>query len=1630
MNQQIDSVILHARNAPNSPSRPIDRNNVLDTIDRAFENSSVVFLEGDPGSGKSELVAQYMSRHEGKAIAVFLTAGSPMFYTSSFFRLALCEQIHYLVHREEGTIEPPVDEALFHRYVLRLQSLGRRHPITFVIDGLEDSEKAERASTQDIFAQLPAVQSEFKFLITGSDRLFSELNLQKRGAVRIPPFALSEPETEFYLADLQLAAEDAKALYVHTGGHIGSLHMFRVLLSEGVAMEDILSEKKGSLSRLLELQWSGLKIDQKARSLLAMVVYSYAPLTTMALSELTGESPELIDRELGRFRFVTATAGGWSIRSEAHRRLIGEKLVDQKRAVEDRLIERLLEMRDERDGVVSLPSQLVSAGKHAEALKVLSGEHFAKLLSHESSLRSLKRHAEFGVVSARHGEDTFSELRFSLIQSAINGTTLSASSTYEIEALLSLGMDDAAAALALTATTSEERLRQLASAAGCFAKKGKQIPEQIMATLRELLSDLEDELPEPVLIGIAAELLAVDLDLSLQIFEHAVEPKLKRSDTPMNSQGDKTESLVENNQESTENTSKSETASKIRPVLDAAEFLVKKMSADEVLRRVSHLEESHKLFLLLRWLEVHRQDSRAHEVALLALDIVLRDTSRSPKLKDLREIAIVVPHIGDQTSADIVISRLEAQSNELVSHGTSEDAVRLRMLLLRGRQRWKHDSIDTDLIDLFAQVHSVSDIGIKTACYAWMLHHLGRLSDLDALEDRTSVIAETIRNLLDAAKLLLEHTAEHFTASVDAIRAICMAAPDRAIDFVGKFNTRTRRNKGFALIVRCLAINKSYNKYAAIACTGIEKINDTVEREKTILFLLARISRDQSVDHNLPVEPRLLVLWKQIIHGSRKVQAMILTYKIINTSASLRKPTTLLEDAKDIWKDILDSTMRVNVGYWTVSELARIDRDHAEAWLTMVRDEAKSSAAPSSVASSQLFLIAGLAGRVFSRFIAECPQEFEPALVRLAAIVSMIPAIDEQAQIWGEVGVDLFFKSQRDLSQRLVESKVEPLLSANFENNALVQQALVLNVAPLLYLISADGANARIERILSAEKRDEARDYIAATILRKMTPSQFFQEKHRTEFSLTYQEAQAVLAQIRFMTEDSLIYNNVARLCNSLAAKKNRSTIRRNQVADILVDLQKIVEEKLPDHNNIKHEGFLIACLAEILRCRIHETKQKDHKQWIDLLNRANAITNGADRVIVTSMVASCANGGGPFGDGKWFETIKQDIHSIPSDRDRIERYQWAVEIIEPFDKAKCRSLLKEGMRTSNHIADDGLADKRQRLLDLAHNIDATLVDEMISILDDDEATSGPKAVLKEHHKLLDARKESATDVSKLSLEDHSLPELTEIAFRNVSAMNAGRLIAQQPKLFMELASKSKHFPFPLSYPVWLWIVESALRKSTQQIAQRVLPQIFDNICNAAEVAVSLLVRSGGGLRASLLETSDSLVGPGSHEQLFVRLREWMLTITDEQIFISDPYFGPDDLEVIKTIAEISADKQITILTSKEEVQKITKGDAPEEIFRDAWDALCEGCPPQTDIYVVGYGAEGKHPIHDRWIVTANGGLRLGTSANSIGGMRISEISLMNATEAREKVEVITRILARETRQWAGVRLHRSSFSL
>lgn len=1636
MSFELVTTIDHARNAPKPPLRHIARDNVFQAVERAFVKHPVVFVEGEVWSGKSEFAAEYMRKNDGQAIAAFLAASTPIFYSVAFARQTLGEQAYTIVNEGATCPDGIIDDAAFSVLLLRLQRLARRQPITFVIDGLSGKEGAERQIAREILRILPVGQSEFRFLVMGSAALYQELKAWRRADLeKVPLLDTSLEDTRQYLADLPLDPGEPEALYHLCGGLVGVLDKVRSLLIDGVSVQSLLTERRASVDQILEIEWAHLPEDADLRRVLALLAWSQAQLDTTAIAELTGLADDAVEAILEGCRLVRRDTSSttWSIRADVQRRFVMEKLEAMRVDVEEQLIARLLRQSDSVQATISLPSQLIKAGRHAEALKRLTAKHFGRLLAAESSLRPLKRHAEFGLLSARNEGDLDAELRFALIQSSVSGASIGASSSLEVEALMALGQDDEAAALALASEVAEERVQRLAMVAACFRRRGKSVPSQVDQALRELLVDLAGDLPDEALETIASELLAVDIDLALEVVarlhRREFEGKLAANRRDARSKGGDGEATGHAGPDVPR--PKLESTAELRPFFEAAATLVNSLSAEDVLAKIEPLAQPHKLFVLAHWLERHKKEVDAARVALVAIRIALTDTSRAPRVKDFREIAVVAPHIAARQDAMEVIERLDAQRRALHANGTTDEAVRLEMLLLRAKQRHGDANIEHSLIDLHQAIGHVKDIGIRTTCYAWMLYHLEHMLNKEAIEERTTVISETTRCLLESIDILLQQTAEHYQCAKEAIRAICKADRRLALEVAMKLNTVARREDAYVAIVNHIVDHGDYNDGADVIYDCLEKLADERRREDLIVNVLDKICKSLRSRGVAPVAPRLLVLWKASKLSYRRLQSCILSYEILILTQSVDYASTLslLTEAEQRWADIHVAWLKTDVGFWVIKTLAPLDQSKAREWLLRVRADLKGEAKVQSAAgNSHLFAVAALVARGAVALINAVPSDCDDVIFRLEKYIDAIPLLDSRANLWNFVAVSLYFQNRRDMSERIVRERIEPIISQDFEHNIVVRNAIIATCAPSLYLNHAAAANALIDRIASAATRDTIRASICDVIFRKQCVSQPFQERQRSDFLLTYVEATDIVALLRQIHCDATIYAIVTMLCDSLVAKRNRPAIRRNQVADVLADVSTVVAEKLPNANSIRHDGYLISCQAQILRCRLAEGIASDRGAWEPLLSRAEAIANVADRVVVVSIVASCAGGTRPFADNQWFDRVSQDILSIPSDKDRIDRFRWVAEILEPTNKGLARRLLLDAMNLANHLGElEGIVLCRQKLLDLAHNIDPDFCTQIIEMLDRDEAKVATED-LKQHSKLLDYKREAANDVATFAADDLSIEDLAEIALRNLAALNAGRQRAQTAKDFSALVEQIRRAPLPQAFPIWLWIMENAIRKATQQSALRVLPPMFEMLCDAADVTL-MLVGHHCRERVPGLVPCES-IGPGDRELVYSKLKEWVLTQNMAEIRISDPFFGPEDLDIIKAIADVRPDLQIKVLTSKKQMmQKVRDGDI-EAAFRDAWDELCEQPPPPTEIVIVGFGRSGDHPIHDRWIVAESTGLRLGTSANSLGFLRVSEMSELNAFQARERATLIEQVLSKSSRDWEGQRLNKSRFEL
>jgi hypothetical protein len=579
-------------------------------------------------------------------------------------------------------------------------------------------------------------------------------------------------------------------------------------------------------------------------------------------------------------------------------------------------------------------------------------------------------------------------------------------------------------------------------------------------------------------------------------------------------------------------------------------------------------------------------------------------------------------------------------------------------------------------------------------------------------------------------------------------------------------------------------------------------------------------------------------------------------------------------------------------------------------------------------------------------------------------------------------------------------------------------------------LIHPASASQSINRISSPQFRDLARTNICDVLLRKIPHTEPYEAPEEQPYRIDAKVVADVLSIFRDIKFDYNIFQITHDLCLSLADDGNLAHITRTAALDSLSSIKGIVNSSLPDITNIQHNGYLIVCRAYVLaaQCKIRGSKSAaDKSLWTDIYKQARAVDNVADRVIVTAYVGSNAidcDFRAEMPD--LANDLKNDLAGIPSSQDRVDRYDWVAKILRPVDKQVCTTIVSEAIRYASNLPETFDLVKRQRsLIDIAYNIDPKLADQIIEMGDVDEARreSLKKANARQNNRVEFTKNPSADKIANMTDQ-----ELVDFCRSDLGRLNSGRIGVKSLEDFTCLKQRASVMPINIASGIWHLIVESSLRKRKNDRDSAFAYGIFDCSCKSAEIVCGLIGKFFSGEQHNY-KLDIGIIRSGDRDLFLDAVRNWAASCEHGLIHITDPYFGPEDMELIKLINTNSPQSSFRVLTSKEHIKKKKLGDAGEA-FEETWRQISDDPIPKIELAVIGIGNVGKHPIHDRWIVSEVSGLCLGTSAHSMGGSRTSEVSHMEGGETTIKRQEIEMFFVAPPREWNGERLAVTTYLL
>ena len=733
----------------------------------------------------------------------------------------------------------------------------------------------------------------------------------------------------------------------------------------------------------------------------------------------------------------------------------------------------------------------------------------------------------------------------------------------------------------------------------------------------------------------------------------------------------------------------------------------------------------------------------------------------------------------------------------------------------------------------------------------------------------------------------------------------------------------------------------------------------------------------------------------------------------------------MLTKAGDAWSHLDDSPLKVELAFRAAVILAETNRHESVAFVARAEDLREQLGIEFGLPNFTYCL--RLAVRAFSGLLPK-RLDTEGDFVRLADQIGRVKSQSGRLRIWTDLALRCFRFERAQEGARIVREHVRPILQSLSKANPAEWQTAVGEAAPALYMAHHATAIETIKELLPT-LRDAALHCVIRFMLRQTPPSDPFDAVELgSRHNLSHDGAVDICELLELVQSDSLLYTHVATLSRSAVWKHNRTRFPQNQRDDLAARLAKLVERKLPAPGYIKHEGYVILCEAEIGKLR-----KVPHAYWAALAQRGRLLPNLSDRVFVLAFLAEAYESGDRQYRLGLLNEARDAAGTIPCRLDEVGRLEAIAGRAHEFGQREfARAVLQQAM-TAIGCADEEGRSTQQSIVDFAYRLDPDLATTLASMMDDDEA----RIQARKRAEPFELRKRLLDASEDLIGEAEDVRTLASAAWLALGSLNANRAETRHVSTTRAAIRIAATAPLREVYPVLAWVIENAIqRRAHADEARTLIRDLFEACLLGCDLAANASVRVGRRTGIPLVTSrsaslAKTVIRPGERQKALEELRLWLANEACEYLKISDAYFSPPDLELLTLVLSSAPKLKVYILTSKEH-QLDQKVQAPwEDAYSQYWKQnFSDQKPPDTTIFVVGTQRTHQLPIHERWWLTRGGGLRVGTSFNSLGAGKTTEITRLTSEEASERELEVNAYLFGQIQERLGEKLSVSYFAL
>lgn len=1624
----------------------ICRDNFLDAIEMHFsEDCSVVSVDGQPGMGKTTLLANYALMKASYWIGIFARPTSKITFDPQILFYDLCNQLSYQLKGKELSHDQIVEEGDYRNMLFHLQrrAMRQRQYIYFIVDGLDEIPKEAVYARDFLLGLLPLGNRSLRFILTNLDAYVTDTIKRTCNykAYTVAPFSIQDSIQ--FLHCFALEQSHVQEIHRACKGYPGNLASVRRLLENTSNTTNIIADIPNTLTGLYEKEWCAVDSNDSSKILLlACIAHIRTNHTTKELSAVCSLTSDEVVEALCGLPFVTIDGGTNEVEyvSETFRQFAAKKLATLKSEVDNKVVDLLIKNPNSHASLSNLPTFLKEANRPQDILTYLSPENFEKIIDIQKSYIPIQQQADIGIDAALKLNQDGDLVKLCTYRSSVIEFCQSSVWQSQVDCKIALGDYEGALQLAQHDCMKEDRLQLLAAIARAERTNGKVVEQAVLDEIRSLFSQIDTEELGDRTIEIACDLLYTLPELAIELVEKRTELDTNENAIDLAFVKFSVEAaLARKGQEEASSNPLNAISSKIRDpkirrFTEAAGVLFGDYSASQVISEVEKLTgTSNRLFLLRQWAQTNYERADALEVIEYALSATIRATEYAPNARVFREMVAPLPYLTSSSRVDAIIRSIDSQKGNLERLGPTEEYIWVQLLLAQTEA--KHD-INTSierLINVYLEISDLEDLSLKADCLANFIAFLKHIDPEQKTNEKEELWNLAVADFDDVVDKILSMTGEHYYTMRRVVSHLSRADVQYAARVAEKFNIEFRRDKAFLDIVKAAtSIPISEWQFDGIAVV-LDNISDIDIKDESIIHIIEHIAVLKQ--NNEKVAKYLAGLRSEtytIGHSPNACRCLCLLYNILSefqTSLVDIDLDEILVNLKKRWEGIDITWVRIDVGFRISALLAQSNSSFAIE-MSQTTEELRNQTPLNTEPSALTYIcctklaIRALAGLFPGN------RDTGDDILDIARIIDKLPSYGERAKLWAELSLRFWLSNRKGEFSEIVKKRLKPAFDNIPITERYYRSVILRQIAPAFYLDNSASALDML-RTLSRQDRDSSLTEAASFIIYQTVPSDPYDAPCGSDYKLRFSDIEYLLSILRIIETDSDAYSIIKSITNSIAKERN-PYISMQQKEEIAQQLEEIAKMKFPHPSFIKHDGYNIAACAQIALLR-----KQSPRVWLELSERARSIPNTADSALVLGMIASIMKSKFAVPRQALIGDAKALIRSIPALYDRIEHLENLSEQLVGIDNQERKRVIREAMEITFSYDRDEISKIQRRLIDASYRFDPDFASSLASLADDDPSKARQTHQLRNR---LDIQKtKTMIGENKISnLNSHKeMNDLSHSSWLYLAALNAGRVpllgFNEQTRNMVQIASRS---PMSMAYPIFACLVENLSKKySNTNVAVRLLRPIFSSFLLCARLSERIACKrlrltKNIGQGVELAADISTVIGPGERDNALLAITEKIAKIIDGKVTIADPYFGPNELRILQTIRNLSTNTSICILTSRKflELERIQQ--PWSDTFIHSWHLISDALPPVTHIIVAAVEPDNTSPIHDRWIVTEKGGIRLGTSLNTLGITKISEASLLSKSEALARYEEIAKFTMYHERVFNGKRIRYIEFDL